>query len=791
VLLLLVTGLAAVVALAATGPAAPAGAISGNVADCSFNGTASSPANGTIGVIKVSAGSQVSVACNNMSPQGLAVAADESSPLLIVAECNGGPCSSSDQQTLAENEADLSAAQYETCFFGCGSSWSTTFTVPSPFKSGGSTAGGAVSASGDPNAVCPPTQQQVNMGLIACGLGVADTNGDIWGAVFSMYTSPSNPAPQAPTLQLTTSSAAPGQVVGLSDVPCTPSQTTVCPYWWGDPIGTAPNAGGSYQGVATPPVAVNVLICPASGGGSCTDIPNDPSNPVVTISPPVYNFDTSSDTGTWAQYPKLQGSITIPSTLSPGNYTVQVYETNALGVVPGNSTNPSYPNALFAEAPLTVTQGSSSGSSYNPLPAPARICDTRSIADVGGKSDVVSGVSGQCANSGTALSKGTTLSVQVGGVAGVPASGVSGVVLNVTAVGASAPGYLTIFPGGPSILPPMTSNLNFSAGAAVPNLVTVGLGSSGAVDVVTNVASVNVVVDVAGYYGSPAQAGAGLYNPLTPARIADTRCGQSPPPSFCSSEQLPAANLSLSTLGPNSTVAVTVTGVGNVPSSGVSAVVLNVTVTGGTSGSYLTLWPAGASQPTASNLNWTAGETVPNRVVVAVGQGGKVDVYNKFGSVNVIIDVNGYMSAAGGTGKQFFALPSPVRIADTRCGQSPPPSFCSSEAIPTANAGLKALPAGGTITVQVAGVDNIPADAAAVVANVTVTQPSASSYLTIWPGGPSRPTVSDLNFVAGETVPNLVQATLSSGSGAPAGSISVYNYAGTVQVIVDVTGWFA
>jgi hypothetical protein len=55
---------------------------------------------------------------------------------------------------------------------------------------------------------------------------------------------------------------------------------------------------------------------------------------------------------------------------------------------------------------------------------------------------------------------------------------------------------------------------------------------------------------------------------------------------------------------------------------------------------------------------------------------------------------------------------------------------------------------------------------------------------TVWPTGVSRPTASDLNWVAGQTVPNLVVATLGSD-----GAIQVFNAAGSVDVVVDVSGW--
>jgi serine protease len=85
----------------------------------------------------------------------------------------------------------------------------------------------------------------------------------------------------------------------------------------------------------------------------------------------------------------------------------------------------------------------------------------------------------------------------------------------------------------------------------------------------------------------------------------------------------------------------------------------------------------------------------------------------------------------------------------------------------------------------VAGADAVPADATAVVANVTVTDTTATSHLTVSPAGDPVPTVSDLNWTAGKNVPNLVIATVGAG-----GQVDLTDFAGSTDVIVDVVGWF-
>jgi hypothetical protein len=261
------------------------------------------------------------------------------------------------------------------------------------------------------------------------------------------------------------------------------------------------------------------------------------------------------------------------------------------------------------------------------------------------------------------------------------------------------------------------------------------------------------VVDMGAYEAPAIPIVGSRYHPLDPARILDTRQG------------LGAA---VGPLGQGSALNLQVTGQGGVPSTGVSAVVLNVTVTEPTAASFLTAWPTGQPLPVASNLNYVAGQTVPNLVVVNVGDGGLVSLYNSNGSTHVVADVAGWYGDAGSSSGARYTSVVPSRILDTRNGIGGP------QVGPDAS-----------IDLQVTGQGGVPVDASAVVLNVTVTQPTATSFVTAWPTGQSRPVVSNLNVVAGQTVPNLVVVKVGAG-----GRISLYNLAGTTHLIADVAGWF-
>jgi len=253
----------------------------------------------------------------------------------------------------------------------------------------------------------------------------------------------------------------------------------------------------------------------------------------------------------------------------------------------------------------------------------------------------------------------------------------------------------------------------------------------------------------------------GTYNPLTPARVIDTRNG--------------TGGVPVAKIGPNGTLTFGMLGQGGVPATNVSAVILNVTVTDTTAYSDLTVWPAGTTMPNVSSLNWIPGETIPNQVEVALGSGGAVNFNNVFGATNLVVDVEGWVGdKTNSYGKNgLFNSLSPLRILDTRTGNGAPAAK---------------LQPGQTINLQVAGRGGVPAatDAAAVVMNVTVTSPSWYGHLTVFPTGGAVPNASNLNFNPGETIPNRVTVPLGT-----SGQVSINNgTAGTVDVIADVNGWF-
>lgn len=287
----------------------------------------------------------------------------------------------------------------------------------------------------------------------------------------------------------------------------------------------------------------------------------------------------------------------------------------------------------------------------------------------------------------------------------------------------------------------LLSEQRFKANVTVAPDAALGIRTVTATDVNGVVGTEPALVDV--------QVSTGEFHALAPTRILDTRSA------------LGAA----SPAGPGGVLDLQVTGRGGVPSSGVDSVLLNVTVTQPSSNGYLTAFPAGITPPLASNLNFTAGQTVPNLVAVKVGAGGRVSLLNSAGTTQVIADVVGWYSAVGGPVGSRFSGGVPLRVLDTR------------EDLPAPVAGGLAYPLSFAWLA--------PFDVRAVVLNVTVTEPTAPGFLTLWPGGSPVPVASNLNFTPGQTIANLVTVPLGDAS-----RIQFLLNAGEAEVVMDLVGLY-
>lgn len=317
------------------------------------------------------------------------------------------------------------------------------------------------------------------------------------------------------------------------------------------------------------------------------------------------------------------------------------------------------------------------------------------------------------------LSAGTTTVVPVAGVGGVPPDATA-VALNLAVTGARSRGFVTAYPCDEPL--PLAANLTFEAAQTVSAAAVVPLSAAGTVCVYNNAAT-HVIVDVMGSF--PA---AGGYVRSSPQRLADTRTGVGPV----------VAGGELRVELPDAVAAV-------------GAAVLNVTAIGGPDAGFVTARPCGTPLPPVSNVNFGAGSTTPNLVVVAPDASGDVCL-RVSRSADLVVDL------FGGVAPDAVDLPGATRGLDTR------------------DAGALAVP----------GVDLIvptgAAGAAGVFLNITATEATADAVLAARPCGQPVPPTANLNVAGGGTRGNAAIVAPDA-----SGKVCVTATAPT-HVVVDVLG---
>jgi sugar lactone lactonase YvrE len=222
------------------------------------------------------------------------------------------------------------------------------------------------------------------------------------------------------------------------------------------------------------------------------------------------------------------------------------------------------------------------------------------------------------------VSAGTQAEVQITSRPNVPASP-GAVLLNVTVVEPVGSGFVTVWPCGTA--KPNASSLNYTVGQTVANLVVVTPGSNGKVCVEPSQASTKLIVDLGGT-GAP---GASLPT-VTPSRLLDTRPGQ---------PTIDSPKLVEGLVQADGLVEVVIAGRPGVP-SGATTAILNLTSVDADGVGWVNAFPCGAELTGAdvpSNLNFTAGKTVPNLAVVRIGSGGKVCLRVKNARTHLIADL--------------------------------------------------------------------------------------------------------------------------------------------------------
>lgn len=279
-----------------------------------------------------------------------------------------------------------------------------------------------------------------------------------------------------------------------------------------------------------------------------------------------------------------------------------------------------------------------------------------------------------------------------------------------------------------------------------------GVSADGRIALIAAGGGPYVIVDVVGYYAD--DQGGSRSVVTTPTRLLDTRTSVGP-------------------LRDGAPVEVQVTGRAEVPTEGVTAVVVNVTAVAPRATGHITAFPAGTSAPLASTLNFTAGHTVPNLAVVKVGRDGRIAFQASSGSPHLLVDLVAFYSDSIGVRRSSRFVPlRPDRVLDTRNGQG----------------GVSGrLPSGNPVRLHLAGRGGIPrVGVRAVVLNVTVVTPSGGGHLTVFPPVDQVPATSNLNYGRGQTRSNLVVAEVGVDADV---AVHLQASGGEPHVLADVVGY--
>ncbi|WP_326855512.1 hypothetical protein [Actinocrinis sp.] len=413
------------------------------------------------------------------------------------------------------------------------------------------------------------------------------------------------------------------------------------------------------------------------------------------------------------------------SAVTPGLYDVML---DANYSVPTSS-----PNYLVGAYTVTAAPAPPANSVFVPV-TPSRILNT------------LTGVGAPTAR----LAGDSTLSLRVGGAAGVPSDGLTAVAVDLTAINPDAGGYVVGY--GDGTTRPVAGDISFSAGRNATNLAVVPV-VNGKIDLYNaSAGAVDLTADIDGYYTNANTHKGSELTTLTPTQILDSQTAiPSGPPA-----RIPA----------DGTTSVNILGTGGVPTSGVTAVLLNVSTLNPKAAGSLTVYD-GDTRPDATNASFSAGQSVSNLAVVPIVDGEVTFHNNSSGAINLSVAVEGYYSATSTSSGPGFQPFGPQRVLDTRTGLG--------------GSGQTVVPGGVAILPGIAG---IPNTATAVVLDITVVGAQHSGTLTLLSPDLTVPPLSDVTFQPGHAISNTVVVPLT-------GNLEFYNNsAGAIQVIADIEGYY-
>jgi len=439
----------------------------------------------------------------------------------------------------------------------------------------------------------------------------------------------------------------------------------------------------------------------------------------------------------WKSYPGFHNHVTAWASTKNAGFTSQIDP---------NLDRPQSDGDVYYRSMVTIPSLSTdsvgqvktyAATTFHPM-SPARLLDTRAGNGLGGK-----------------LLANVPATFQVTGRGGIPAN-VTAVTGNVTVVNQSS-GY-ALYLGPDATGSPGTSTINFNAGEAKGNSLTVALGSGGTLSATymsTGGNTTDLVFDVTGYF-TPDSTGA-THHPTAPARLLDTRSG----------------NGYGAKLASNRPITFQVSGRGGIPSNA-TAVTGNATVVNETNGWAIYLGPDSNPSPTTSSINFSTGQVTGNGLMIALGTGGSLSATYMSSSGNttdLVFDVTGYFTQDS-TGAKYVPL-SPARLLDTRNDNGLSGKFGANT----------------PRTFPIWGRAGIPGNSTAVTGNITVVNQTSGYAAYLGPDPVASPSTSTINFSAGEVKGNSLTVALSSGGTLSATYMSTPTM--TTDLVFDVTGYFA
>ncbi len=352
----------------------------------------------------------------------------------------------------------------------------------------------------------------------------------------------------------------------------------------------------------------------------------------------------------------------------------------------------------------------------------------------------------------TATTGKTWRTVQVAGAAGLPNDGSVGTVsVNATVSGSSTAGTLFARPDA-NTSRTMMLIYNGTYGEYTSNTGNVAVGAKGTIQIMTET-DAKIILTVQGYYTANDDGTApGGFVPVDGKRIVDTRSGRGAPQAQ---------------LAPGKSTDVQVGGTNGVPADASGAVLNLLAINSTTSDGYLTAYPTGSTRP-SNALHYAPSTDTSIQAQVSLSANGKATIYNGSTTANLVIDLQGYFTAAGQGGAAF--TPGVGRVFDSRA------------------TGNTILAKNETRSVQVAGRAGVPvmgSGLVAVVLTLTASHGGSDGRAVVWPDGTSKPGTTSINFRNDEIRTNTVTATLGAN-----GKISLQNVADPTNYLIDVQGWY-